>query len=115
MDLNVIHYIVTLELLTMCFYGIFIVIFVKLQVHGSVNGRKFKSMLQTQHIELLQSPWLMELGAFCINSSSFNDEDSGVYDHKFSCELSDTRSVMELTLSDSVKLEYNLTCAVCLV
>ncbi|XP_073006194.1 probable E3 ubiquitin-protein ligase BAH1-like 1 isoform X2 [Typha latifolia] len=31
------------------------------KIHGSVNGREFKTKLRAKHIELLQSPWLIEL------------------------------------------------------
>ncbi|XP_058105740.1 probable E3 ubiquitin-protein ligase BAH1-like 1 isoform X2 [Magnolia sinica] len=84
------------------------------KVHCSVNGRNFKTKMQAKHIELLQSPWLIELGAFYLNCRGSDDGESGQFFSKFSCDLSDTRSVMTLTLSDSVKLEYSLTCAICL-
>ncbi|XP_068635629.1 probable E3 ubiquitin-protein ligase BAH1-like isoform X1 [Aristolochia californica] len=84
------------------------------KVHSSVNGRNFKTKMRAQHIELLQSPWLIELGAFYLNSNGFDDSKSGEFSCHFSCELNESQSVMVLTLSDSVKLEYSLTCAICL-
>ncbi|XP_077226109.1 SPX (SYG1/Pho81/XPR1) domain-containing protein / zinc finger (C3HC4-type RING finger) protein-like protein isoform X2 [Tasmannia lanceolata] len=84
------------------------------KVHSSVTGRNFKTKMRTKRIELLQSPWLIELGAFYINSSRSDAGESGDFFHKFSCDLSDNRPVMLLTLSDAVNLEYNLTCAICL-
>ncbi|KAL2554149.1 putative E3 ubiquitin-protein ligase [Forsythia ovata] len=83
------------------------------KVHCSVNGRIFKTKMRAEHIELLQSPWLMELGALYIN---FNVSNGGklVIGGPFSCDLSATVPIMTLTLPDSVKLEYNLTCAICL-
>ncbi|KAL2484549.1 putative E3 ubiquitin-protein ligase BAH1-like [Abeliophyllum distichum] len=83
------------------------------KVHCSVNGRIFKSKIRAEHIEPLQSPWLMELGALYIN---FNEPNGGKQDigGPFSCDLSATEPIMTLTLPDSVKLEYNLTCAICL-
>ncbi|KAF7805722.1 putative E3 ubiquitin-protein ligase BAH1-like [Senna tora] len=58
--------------------------------------------------------WLYELGAFYLN---FNGSDvgevNGVYDH-FSCNLNMTEATMTLIFPDSIKLEYDLTCAICL-
>ncbi|XP_022853603.1 probable E3 ubiquitin-protein ligase BAH1-like [Olea europaea var. sylvestris] len=83
------------------------------KIHCSVSGRIFKSKIRTEHIEPLQSPWLMELGAFYIN---FKESNGGNQDNDgpFSCDLSATEPIMILMLPDSVKLEYNLTCAICL-
>uniref|UniRef100_A0A8I6Y118 RING-type E3 ubiquitin transferase n=1 Tax=Hordeum vulgare subsp. vulgare TaxID=112509 RepID=A0A8I6Y118_HORVV len=48
------------------------------KVHGSVSGRDFRSKMQTEHTELLQSPWLIELGAFHLNCDSSDiDEPAG--------------------------------------
>lgn len=85
------------------------------QIHGSVSGRDFKTKLRAKRIELLQSPWLIELGAFYLN---FSDSDSGEpaeFFRKFSCDLNDTQPAMTMSISDSVKYEYSLTCAICLV
>ncbi|XP_057981892.1 probable E3 ubiquitin-protein ligase BAH1-like isoform X2 [Malania oleifera] len=86
----------------------------QIMVHSSVNGKKFKTKMRAERIELLQSPWIIELGAFYLN---FNRSDSGdsdeVFSH-FSCDLGAMQPVMTLKLPDSVKLEYNLTCAICL-
>ena len=38
-----------------------------LQIHSSENGKNFRSKMESEHIELLQSPWLIELGAFYLN------------------------------------------------
>ncbi|KAF8403421.1 hypothetical protein HHK36_011524 [Tetracentron sinense] len=84
------------------------------KVHSSVNGRNFKTKLRAERIELLQSPWLIELGAFYIN---FNGSDGGESDEffcQFSCDISVTQPIMTLMLPDSVNLEYNLKCAICL-
>lgn len=85
-----------------------------LKVHSSVNGRDFKRKMQAEHIELLQSPWLIELAAFYLN---FNESDENSYDisTQFFCDLSTTEPVMTLKLPDIMKLEYNLTCSICLV
>ncbi|KAF7804194.1 putative E3 ubiquitin-protein ligase BAH1-like [Senna tora] len=84
------------------------------KVHGSMNGENFKSRMHARHIELLHTPWLIELGAFYLN---FNGSDvgelNGVYGH-FSCNLNMTEATMTLIFPDSIKLEYDLTCAICL-
>ncbi|EEF38322.1 ubiquitin-protein ligase, putative [Ricinus communis] len=81
------------------------------KVHRSVNGKNFKSKLRAEHIELLQSPWLIELGAFYLN---FNGLDGGEFCGYFSCDLNATEPVITLTLPNSIKLDYSLTCAICL-
>ncbi|KAK9169038.1 hypothetical protein Syun_001178 [Stephania yunnanensis] len=53
------------------------------KVHSSINGRKFYSRIQGDHMEHLQSPWLMERH-------------------------------IEILRIDSVKLDYSLTCPICL-
>ncbi|WVZ08933.1 hypothetical protein V8G54_022279 [Vigna mungo] len=84
------------------------------KVHSSVNGENFKSRMHAQHIELLHSPWIIELGAFYLNSTGLDScELDGVYGH-FSCDLNINKDVMTLVLPDSIKLEYALTCAICL-
>ncbi|XP_031477628.1 probable E3 ubiquitin-protein ligase BAH1-like 1 isoform X1 [Nymphaea colorata] len=82
------------------------------KVHCSVNGRNFKSKMQSKRIELLQSPWMIELGAFYLNCESLDGGDDLV--RQFSCDLGSDRPAMILALSDSMKLEYNLTCPICL-
>ncbi|KAI3447365.1 hypothetical protein Pfo_004030 [Paulownia fortunei] len=84
------------------------------KVHGSVNGRKFKSKMRAEHMEILQSPWLIELGAFYMNFNESNGGNSDGHLNPFSFDLSATEPIMTLMLPDSVKLEYNLTCAICL-
>ncbi|KAG4968248.1 hypothetical protein JHK87_033899 [Glycine soja] len=81
---------------------------------SSLNGKNFKSRMNAEHIDLLHSPWLIELGAFYLNSSGLdNCELDGVYGF-FSCDLRITKAVMTLVLPDSINLEYDLTCAICL-
>ncbi|XVF07473.1 hypothetical protein REPUB_Repub06bG0142100 [Reevesia pubescens] len=85
------------------------------KVHSSANGKNFKSKMRAEHMELLQSPWLIELGAFYLN---FNGSDDGKFiqfSGSFGCELNATEPhVMKLMLPNSIKLEYDLTCAICL-
>lgn len=90
------------------------------QIHGSVSGRDFKSKMQTEHIELLQSPWLIELGAFHLNCDSSDiDEPVGFFKNgflkNFSCELTGAQPLMTMAISETMKYEYSLTCPICLV
>ncbi|GFP89903.1 probable E3 ubiquitin-protein ligase bah1-like [Phtheirospermum japonicum] len=85
------------------------------KVHGSANGRKFKSKMIAEHMEILQSPWLIELGAFYMNINQSNDDNNSDGDRNpFSFDLTSEEPIMTLLLPDSVKLEYSLTCAICL-
>nr|CAD1828084.1 unnamed protein product [Ananas comosus var. bracteatus] len=84
------------------------------KIHGSVSGRDFKTKLRAKRIELLQSPWLIELGAFYLNFSDSDSGEPGEFFRKFSCDLNDTQPAMTMSISDSVKYEYSLTCAICL-
>ncbi|KAE9585330.1 hypothetical protein Lal_00017986 [Lupinus albus] len=84
------------------------------KVHNSVNGENFKSRMLADHIELLHSPWLIELGAFYLNFSGLDDCELDVICGHFSCVLNIAEAKMTLRLPDSIKLEYHLTCAICL-
>ncbi|KAK4581887.1 hypothetical protein RGQ29_025158 [Quercus rubra] len=57
------------------------------KIHGSVNGRNFKSKLRAEHVELLQSPWLIQLGAFYLNSNGSDDGDFKEFSSNFSCDF----------------------------
>ncbi|CAI9097520.1 OLC1v1033969C4 [Oldenlandia corymbosa var. corymbosa] len=85
------------------------------KIHSSVNGMKFKSKLREERIEILQSPWLIELGAFYMNFRESNGGESNEFQSPFSYDLRTTDATMTLLLPDLVKLEYNLTCPICLV
>lgn len=80
-----------------------------------MTGRNFKSKMRSERLEILQSPWLIELGALYMNFNESNGGKSNVIFSQFSCNLSDTGSIMNLKFPDSVKLEYDLTCPICLV
>jgi len=97
---------------SLCIYIVII-----LQIHGSVSGRDFKSKMQTEHIELLQSPWLIELGAFHLNcdDSSVDEPGAGGFFKNFSCDLSGAQPLLTMTISETLKYEYSLTCPICLV
>ncbi|PKA50905.1 putative E3 ubiquitin-protein ligase BAH1-like 1 [Apostasia shenzhenica] len=82
------------------------------KVHGSVSGRNFKMVMRAKRIELLQSPWLIELGAFYLSRSDAGEP--GEFFRKFSCDLSGSQPLMTMVVSDSITYEYSLTCAICL-
>ena len=71
--------------------------------------------MQAEHIELLQSPWLIELGALYLNFGGLNGGQLDELSSHFYCHLNATPPVMTLMLQDSIKLDYDLTCAICLV
>lgn len=71
--------------------------------------------MRAEHAELLQSPWLVELGSFHMNCSSLNAEDYKEGSIHFSFDLNVVRPIMTMSLGDSINLEYDLTCAICLV
>ncbi|KAF2580964.1 hypothetical protein F2Q68_00001659 [Brassica cretica] len=85
------------------------------KVHGSDNGKNFKLKMRAERIELLHSPWLIELGAFYLNSGL---DKVGNFKNSFgrvSCEnLNEDQSMMKLTLPNTTELEFDLTCAICL-
>lgn len=71
--------------------------------------------MQAEHIELLQSPWLIELGALYLNFGGLGGGQLNELSSHFSCHLNSTPPVMTLILQDSITLNYDLTCAICLV
>ncbi|CAI0406480.1 unnamed protein product [Linum tenue] len=84
------------------------------KVHSSVNGNVFKSKMRAEHIELLQSPWLIELGALFLNINGVDGGRFSEFCGNFSCDLDASEPVMRLTLPNSVTIDYSLTCAICL-
>nr|KAJ0200627.1 hypothetical protein LSAT_V11C600328540 [Lactuca sativa] len=86
------------------------------KVHESESVINFKSKLQAKHLDIMQSPWLIELVAMYMN---LKGSDSLISDELFgplSCDLnvSNQGSALTLTLLGSEKLECNLTCPICL-
>jgi len=87
------------------------------QVHHSNEGLVFRGRLLAMRSELMQSPWLIELAALHINlAKSMNDspqltEAAG----EFSCDFDGAAAILSCNLLDSVKLDINLTCSICLV
>ncbi|MFS8011932.1 putative transcription factor interactor and regulator C2H2 family [Helianthus anomalus] len=87
------------------------------KVHKSVSGMNFKSKLQAEHLEISQSPWLIELVALYLNFNESNHMiDYKLHDIPFSCDLTiaDSEPVLRLVLPGYANLEYNLTCPICL-
>ncbi|KAI3681000.1 hypothetical protein L6452_35780 [Arctium lappa] len=76
----------------------------------------FKSKMQAEHLEISQSPRLIELMAFYMNFSESNHMICYELCIPFSCDLdvSDPEPVLRLVLPSYANLEYNLTCVVCL-
>ncbi|GAB4829878.1 hypothetical protein Ancab_019524 [Ancistrocladus abbreviatus] len=86
------------------------------KVHYSKQGQEFKSQVQKMHIEILQSPWLCELMALHINlreTQVKKRKTAALFD---GCLLTITDEKPSLTcdLFDSVKLDIDLTCSICL-
>ncbi|KAL1542641.1 RING-type E3 ubiquitin transferase [Salvia divinorum] len=86
------------------------------KIHYSKQGQAFKSEAQTKHIEILQSPWLCELMAFHINLRAYNatSRNSTALFEGCSLMLNDGKPSLRCDLFDSVKLDIDLTCAICL-
>lgn len=75
-------------------------------------------------IEILQSPWLCELMAFHINLKESQKESGAtvaspppVHALFDGCSLTfdDGKPLLSCELSDSVKVDIDLTCSICLV
>ncbi|XP_076888928.1 putative E3 ubiquitin-protein ligase BAH1-like 1 [Bidens hawaiensis] len=86
------------------------------KAHESAKGMNFKSKLQARHLDIMLSPWLIELVALCIN---INGSDSLVADDlfgqlSFNLKLTGESSVLTLILLDSEKLDCSLICPICL-
>ncbi|MQL94366.1 hypothetical protein Taro_027027 [Colocasia esculenta] len=86
------------------------------KIHYSKQGQAFKSQAQVLHIEILQSPWLCELMALYINSRA-NESNTMTIPGLFEdCALvfDGDKPTLSCGLFDSLKLEVNLTCSICL-
>ncbi|XP_020205300.1 E3 ubiquitin-protein ligase BAH1 [Cajanus cajan] len=86
------------------------------KIHYSKQGQLFKSKVQTMHKEILQSPWLIELIAFHINLRE-TKANSRVPPALFQgCYLTfrDGKPSLTCQLFDSIKIDIDLTCSVCL-
>lgn len=86
------------------------------KVHYSKQGQAFKSQAQSMHIEILQSPWLCELMAFHINLRETDTKSEIAPGLLEGCYLqfNDGKPSLCCELFDSVKVDINLTCSICL-
>ncbi|KAL3517446.1 hypothetical protein ACH5RR_020035 [Cinchona calisaya] len=86
------------------------------KIHYSKQGQVFKSQAHTKNIEILQSPWLCELVAFHINlrDTKANTMKAPAFFEGFSLIFKDGKPSLYCELFDSVKLELELTCSICL-
>lgn len=83
------------------------------KVHFSKNGQAFKSRLQTMHVELLQSPWLVELIAFHLNLKDNTPLNSDI-SSRCLYDFESSKPTVSFMFSGSIKLEIDLTCSICL-
>uniref|UniRef100_A0A2N9J0N8 RING-type E3 ubiquitin transferase n=1 Tax=Fagus sylvatica TaxID=28930 RepID=A0A2N9J0N8_FAGSY len=86
------------------------------KVHYSKQGQAFKSQAQSMHIEILQSPWLCELIAFHINlrESKINSRKAPALFEACNLTFNDDKPSLTCELFDSVKIDIDLTCSICL-
>ncbi|GFP85596.1 E3 ubiquitin-protein ligase bah1 [Phtheirospermum japonicum] len=87
------------------------------KIHNSRQGLDFKSRARNMHIEILQSPWFYELMAFQMNLLREPKVNSGNASSAVlkvcSLVFDDGKPFLSIEL-DSVKLDIELTCAICL-
>ncbi|KAI0511825.1 hypothetical protein KFK09_012457 [Dendrobium nobile] len=85
------------------------------KVHYSKQGQAFRSKAQTMQIEMLHSPWLSELIAFYINlREKVNNKHTSGLLTDFKLTFNDGRPMLSCSLFDSLKLDIDLTCSICL-
>ncbi|GAB2281561.1 hypothetical protein Dimus_016143 [Dionaea muscipula] len=86
------------------------------KIHYSKQGQEFKSQAQRKHIEILQSPWLCELMALHINlrEKQVNEKKEAALLEGCSLAIIDDKPSLTCELFDSVKLDIDLTCSICL-
>jgi len=95
----------------------FLFLRLSLQIHYSKQGQLFKSQVQSMHKEILQSPWLCELMAFHINLRETKVKSRKEHTLFDGCSLTikDGKPSLSCELFDSIKLDADLTCSICLV
>lgn len=86
------------------------------KIHYSKQGREFKTRAQSMQMEILQSPWLNELIAFRINSMNLSNGVTPVSDlpEDYLLTFDGEKPSLSCTVLDSVKLDIDLTCSICL-
>ncbi|CAK8572801.1 unnamed protein product [Lathyrus sativus] len=86
------------------------------KIHYSKQGQLFKSQAQTMHKEILQSPWLIELMALHINlreTKVKSRKSSALFDECY-LTIKDGKPSLACELFDSIKIDIDLTCSICL-
>ncbi|KAJ4726931.1 E3 ubiquitin-protein ligase BAH1-like [Melia azedarach] len=79
------------------------------------QGPAFKSQAQSMQIEILQSPWLRELVALHINLRDQTDVvNSTASSESYKLTFNDGKPSLSCQLFDSIELDIDLTCPVCL-
>ncbi|KAG6477610.1 probable E3 ubiquitin-protein ligase BAH1-like 1 [Zingiber officinale] len=87
------------------------------KIHFSRQGQAFRSKATSMHIEILQSPWLCDLMAFYINLRRSSDENKSTVELFDDCFLTfddEGKPTLSCGLFDSLKIEIDLTCSICL-
>ncbi|RDX91953.1 E3 ubiquitin-protein ligase BAH1, partial [Mucuna pruriens] len=86
------------------------------KIHYSKQGQLFKSQVQSMHKEILQSPWLCELMAFHINlrESKVKSRKAPALFDGCSLTFKDGKPSLTCELFDSIKVDIDLTCSICL-
>ncbi|KAL8143067.1 hypothetical protein V2J09_016099 [Rumex salicifolius] len=86
------------------------------KVHCSNQGLAFKSKIQRMHIEILQSPWLCEVMAFYINlrEKKLHEDKTNILFEGCSLQFVDGKPSLTCELFNSIKLDIDLTCSICL-
>eukprot|EP00250_Pteridium_aquilinum_P003183 c13505_g1_i1 orf=668-1624(-) len=86
------------------------------KVHTSTEGSKFRTELMAVHVEAVQSPWLVELLALYFNlklkykaRSTLPEICPGCV-----CDLQSVKPMLSCVLHESLKLEVDVTCSICL-
>ncbi|KAK9201456.1 hypothetical protein WN944_016659 [Citrus x changshan-huyou] len=85
--------------------------------HCCKQGPAFKSQAQSMQIEILQSPWLRELVALHINLRETNVSSStaeAISSEGYRLTFNDDKVSLSCQLFDSIRLDIELTCPVCL-
>ncbi|KAK4282490.1 hypothetical protein QN277_013860 [Acacia crassicarpa] len=86
------------------------------KVHYSKQGQLFKSQVQSMHMEILQSPWFCEMMALHINlrETKPQSRNAAVLFDGCSLTFKDGKPSITCELCDSIKLDIDLTCSICL-
>jgi len=86
------------------------------KIHKCEKGSRFKSGVQVQHIDIIQSPWLYELIAFHINlrDAELMDVETETMYAALALKFDDSKPSMTCELFGSFKIDIDLVCPICL-